>query len=53
MKETIAPDLYLYKPNTSTANAHKLFQVFSPKADVAFIGDSLTDAAKWNEFSLI
>jgi len=37
-------------PNGRTANAHRLFQHFSPKADVAFIGDSLTNNGRWSEF---
>lgn len=28
----------------------RLFEHFSPKADVAFVGDSITNAGRWNEF---
>ena len=50
VKNNIAPNFYFSKPNPSTANAHKLFKYFSPKADIAFIGDSLTDGGEWSDF---
>ncbi|HBF09615.1 MAG TPA: hypothetical protein DDW29_15290 [Gammaproteobacteria bacterium] len=28
----------------------EIFEDFSPKADVAFVGDSITDGVRWNEF---
>jgi|TARA_B110000879_G_C11111131_1_gene487485 lysophospholipase L1-like esterase len=36
--------------NPRWINAVRLFEHFSPKADVAFVGDSITNAGRWNEF---
>lgn len=32
------------------ASTARLFEHFSPKADVAFVGDSITDFGRWSEF---
>ncbi len=50
VKNTIKPMKKYSNPKVSTSNAHKLFQHFSFKADVAFIGDSITDDGRWSEF---
>ena len=49
-KRYVAPTHEPSGPNERTTNAHKLFQHVTPKADIAFIGDSLTVQAHCGEF---
>ena len=50
VKNKAAPTDNSAKPNSNAANVYRLFQHFSPKADVAFIGDSITNGGRWSEF---
>jgi lysophospholipase L1-like esterase len=36
--------------NVKSANAQRLFWHFNSKADIAFIGDSITSSGRWSEF---
>ena len=49
-KNMMAPIDNSSNPNFRTASANRLFKHFSQKADVAFIGDSITDSGRWSEF---
>lgn len=48
VKNTYAPTES--QKNLKGIDAVKLFEYFSPKADVAFVGDSITYRGRWGEF---
>jgi len=47
LKNTIAQPEH---KNPNWSDTVRLFEYFSPKADVAFVGDSITRAGRWSEF---
>lgn len=50
LKNIIYEESNSVKKNSLTAVNVVLFEEFSPKADIAFIGDSLTHGGRWNEY---